>query len=45
MWTVPWAVPSHSSHIAEHLTTGRLIGIDRDPGGLGCRREERLAPD
>ena len=29
----------HSSHIAEHLTTGRLIGIDRaGSGGLGCRR-------
>ena len=33
----------HSSHIAEHLTTGRLIGIDRDPVALAAAGE-RLAP-
>ena len=33
----------HSCHIAEHLTTGRLIGIDRDPVALAAAGE-RLAP-
>ena len=33
----------HSSHIAERLTTGRLIGIDRDPVALAAAGE-RLAP-
>ena len=29
----------HSSHIVEHLTTGRLIGIDRDPVALAAAGE------
>ena len=33
----------HSYHIAEKLTTGRLIGIDRDPVALKAAGE-RLAP-
>ena len=33
----------HSSQIAKRLTTGRLIGIDRDPVALKAA-EERLAP-
>jgi len=33
----------HSSQIAKHLTTGRLIGIDRDPIALKAAGE-RLAP-
>ena len=33
----------HSSRIAARLTTGRLIGIDRDPVALNAARE-RLAP-
>ena len=33
----------HSYHIAEELTTGRLIGIDRDPVALKAARE-RLSP-
>lgn len=33
----------HSSHIAAKLTTGRLIGIDRDPVALQAAGE-RLAP-
>ena len=33
----------HSSRIAERLTTGRLIGIDRDPVALAAAGE-RLAP-
>ena len=33
----------HSSHIAARLTTGRLIGIDRDPVALQAAGE-RLAP-
>ena len=33
----------HSSQIAKRLTTGRLIGIDRDPVALKAARE-RLAP-
>ena len=33
----------HSSQIAKHLTTGRLIGIDRDPVALKAAGE-RLAP-
>ena len=33
----------HSSQIAKRLTTGRLIGIDRDPKALQAARE-RLAP-
>ena len=33
----------HSSRIAEKLTTGRLIGIDRDPVALKAAGE-RLAP-
>lgn len=33
----------HSYHIAERLTTGRLIGIDRDPVALKAAGE-RLAP-
>lgn len=33
----------HSSRIAAQLTTGRLIGIDRDPVALAAA-EERLAP-
>lgn len=33
----------HSSQIAKRLTTGRLIGIDRDPVALKTA-EERLAP-
>ena len=33
----------HSSQIAARLTTGRLIGIDRDTTALGAARE-RLAP-
>ena len=33
----------HSSHIAARLTTGRLIGIDRDPIALKAAGE-RLAP-
>ena len=33
----------HSSHIAKRLTTGRLIGIDRDPVALKAAGE-RLAP-
>ena len=33
----------HSGHIAKHLTTGRLIGIDRDPIALAAA-EERLIP-
>ncbi len=33
----------HSSHIAAHLTTGRLIGIDRDTVALKAAGE-RLAP-
>lgn len=33
----------HSSRIVAHLTTGRLIGIDRDPVALAAARE-RLAP-
>ena len=33
----------HSSHIAARLTTGRLIGIDRDPVALKAAGE-RLAP-
>ena len=33
----------HSSRIAARLTTGRLIGIDRDPVALKAA-EERLAP-
>ena len=33
----------HSFHIAEKLTTGRLIGIDRDPVALKAAGE-RLAP-
>ena len=33
----------HSSEIAKRLTTGRLIGVDRDPKALAAARE-RLAP-
>ena len=33
----------HSSRIAALLTTGRLVGIDRDPVALKAA-EERLAP-
>ena len=33
----------HSSQIVKRLTTGRLIGIDRDPVAL-CAAGERLAP-
>ena len=33
----------HSYHIAEKLTTGRLIGIDRDPGALAAAGK-RLEP-
>ena len=33
----------HSSRIAAQLTTGRLVGIDRDPVALAAA-EERLAP-
>ena len=33
----------HSSQIAKRLTTGRLIGIDRDPVALAAAKE-RLAP-
>ena len=33
----------HSSEIARRLTTGRLIGVDRDPKALAAARE-RLAP-
>ena len=33
----------HSSQIAKRLTTGRLIGIDRDPVALHAAGE-RLAP-
>ena len=33
----------HSSEIARRLTTGRLIGVDRDPKALAAA-EERLAP-
>ena len=33
----------HSGQIAKRLTTGRLIGIDRDPIALGVAKE-RLAP-
>ena len=33
----------HSSHIVKRLTTGRLIGIDRDPVALKAA-SERLAP-
>lgn len=33
----------HSSQIAKRLTTGKLIGIDRDPVALAAA-EERLAP-
>ena len=33
----------HSSHIVKRLTTGRLIGIDRDPVALAAAGE-RLAP-
>ena len=33
----------HSCQIAKRLTTGRLIGIDRDPVALAAA-EERLAP-
>lgn len=33
----------HSSRIVQHLTTGRLIGIDRDPVALAAAGE-RLAP-
>ena len=33
----------HSSRIAAQLTTGRLVGIDRDPAALAAA-EERLAP-
>ena len=33
----------HSGQIAKRLTTGRLIGIDRDPVALGVAKE-RLAP-
>ena len=33
----------HSYHIAEELTTGRLIGIDRDPVALKAAGE-RLSP-
>ena len=33
----------HSSQIAKRLTTGRLIGIDRDPVALNAAGE-RLAP-
>ena len=33
----------HSYHIAEKLTTGRLIGIDRDPVALKAAGE-RLSP-
>ncbi|MBR5529804.1 MAG: 16S rRNA (cytosine(1402)-N(4))-methyltransferase RsmH [Oscillospiraceae bacterium] len=33
----------HSGQIAKHLTTGRLIGIDRDPVALEVAKE-RLAP-
>ena len=33
----------HSSQIAKRLTTGRLIGIDRDPVALKAAGE-RLAP-
>lgn len=32
----------HSYHIAEKLTTGRLIGIDRDPVALKAAGERRL---
>ena len=33
----------HSSHIVQHLTTGRLIGIDRDPVALAASGK-RLEP-
>ena len=33
----------HSSEVAKRLTTGRLIGIDRDPVALKAAGE-RLAP-
>ena len=33
----------HSSRIAARLTTGRLVGIDRDPAALAAA-EKRLAP-
>ena len=33
----------HSSHIVQHLTTGRLIGIDRDPVALKASTK-RLEP-
>ncbi len=33
----------HSSHIVQHLTTGRLIGIDRDPVALAASTK-RLEP-
>ena len=33
----------HSSHIVQHLTTGRLIGIDRDPAALAASTK-RLQP-
>lgn len=33
----------HSSHIARQLTTGLLIGVDRDPKALAAAKE-RLAP-
>ena len=33
----------HSAQIAKRLTTGRLIGIDRDPVALAAAAE-RLAP-
>ena len=34
----------HSYEIASRLTTGRLIGLDRDEGGLGPRPESGLKP-
>ena len=33
----------HSAEIAKRLTTGRLIGVDRDPVALNAAKE-RLAP-
>ena len=42
MWTARWDAAGHSLEIVKRLTTGRLIGIDRDETAIAAA-QERLA--
>ena len=39
MWMRPCGTAGHAIEIARRLTTGRLVGLDRDPQALEIARE------